>query len=168
MKEAVIALGSNLFDREKNLKTAINSLNKLPETSLIQISSIYETKPFQVPDAQNNYLNCCVKINTNLSPEMLMGACLGIESAMGRKRPYKNASRIIDLDLLLYQDVTVCNKFLTLPHPKIKERAFVMIPLTDLYKDQTALNFDFSQDLISITDTTDVEFWKSLNICDFI
>ena len=145
MKEAVIALGTNLFDREKNLKNAINSLQRLPETVIEKISSIYVTKPFQTPNKQDDYLNCCVKVKTNLSPGVLLGGCLGIESAMGRMRPYKNAARIIDIDLLLYQDVSICTENLILPHPRIKERAFVMVPLADLYENRIALGLDFSQ-----------------------
>ena len=147
MKEAVISLGTNLFDREKNLADAISALKKLPETTVQEISHIYETKPFQTPDKQDDYLNCCVKINTNLSPEILLGCCLGIEAAMGRKRPFKNAARIIDMDLLLYQNVLCNTQYLTLPHPRITERAFVLAPLRDLYPDQVALGLNFEQAL---------------------
>ena len=150
MKEAVLALGTNLFDREKNLKSAIDSLQRLPETVIEQVSSIYITKPFQAPDKQNDYLNCCVKIKTNLLPEVLLGGCLGIEAAMGRIRLYKNAARIIDIDLLLYQDASICTENLILPHPRIKERAFVMVPLRDLYESKVALGFDFCKALNEI------------------
>lgn len=159
MKEAVIALGTNLFDREKNLKNAINSLQRLPETVIEKISSIYVTKPFQTPDKQNDYLNCCVKVNTNLSPEVLLGGCLGIESAMGRMRPYKNAARIIDMDLLLYQDISTCTENLILPHPRIKERAFVMVPLADLYENKIAPGIDFRQALAKV-DLNEVLIYK--------
>ena len=145
MKEAVIALGTNLLDRERNLQIAIEAIKKLPGTVVEALSSIYETKPFQTPDPQGDYLNCCIKIKTELSPEMLLGCCLGIESAMGRERPFKNAARIIDLDLLLYENVTMNTPRLTLPHPRIKERAFVMVPLRDLYPDEVALGLDFNE-----------------------
>lgn len=145
MKEAVLSLGSNMLNREENLKNAISALKKLPGTVVKKISSIYETKPFQVAEEQADYLNCCVKLVTELSPQILLGACLGIEASMGRLRPYKNASRIIDLDLLLYQDYSVCSKLLTLPHPRIKERAFVMVPLSDLYENKIALGLDFNK-----------------------
>lgn len=143
MKEAIIGLGTNLLNREENLKNAINSLKKIPETTVEKISSIYETEPFETSYKQKKYLNCCVKIKTNLPPGLLLGSCLGIEAAMGRIRPYKNAPRIIDLDLLLYQGVSVCTEFLTLPHPRISERAFVLIPLQDLYEEKIALGYDF-------------------------
>ena len=147
MKEAVIALGTNLFDREENLKNAMNSLKNLPDILIKKVSSVYETKPFQTPDKQDDYLNCCIKIETSLSPEMLLGACLGIESAMGRVRTFNNASRIIDIDIILYQGISVCTPNLILPHPGIKQRAFVMVPLSDLYESKVALGLDFSQAL---------------------
>lgn len=162
MKEAVVALGTNLLDREKNLENAINSLEKLPGTTVERVSSIYETTPFQVPDEQQDYLNCCVKIKTNLSPEMLLGGCLGIEAALGRVRPYKNAARIIDIDLLLYQDFSCCTKLLTLPHPRIRERAFVMVPLSDLYEEKVALGFDFSHALSQVNVAEVVLYEKNL------
>ena len=160
MKEAVIGLGTNLYDREGNLKKALGALRELPETTIEEISSIYETKPFETPDFQSNYLNCCAKIKTNLSPEMLLGACLGIEAAMGRVRLYKNAARIIDLDLLLYQNVSVFTKNLILPHPRIKERAFVMVPLSDLYKNKIALDFDFKSELSQVKSEDEVVLYK--------
>lgn len=147
MKEAVLALGTNLLDREKNLRTAIEALKRLPGTVVEKVSSIYETEPFQTPDPQNYYLNCCVKIKTELSPEMMLGCCLGIESAMGRERPFKNAARIIDIDLLLYEGVAINTAHLTLPHPRIRERAFVLVPLSELYKNKVALGLDFSEAL---------------------
>ena len=122
MKEAVLALGTNLLDREKNLRTALEALKRLPGTVVEKVSSIYETEPFQTPDPQNDYLNCCVKLQTELTPEMLLGCCLGIESAMGRERPFKNAARIIDIDLLLYENEIINTEKLTLPHPRMKER----------------------------------------------
>lgn len=143
MKEAVIALGSNLLDREENLKTAIESLKRLPGTTVEKISSIYVTEPFLAPDKQDDHLNCCAKIKTELTPEALLGCCLGIEAAMGKVRTYKNAARIIDIDLLLYEGVTLNTKYLVLPHPGIKARAFVMVPLSDLYSEKVAHGLDF-------------------------
>ncbi len=166
MKEAVLALGTNLFDREENLKNAINSLKRLSETTVEKISSVYTTKPFQVPDEQDEYLNCCVKIRTNLSPEVLLGGCLGIEATMGRVRPYKNAARIIDIDLLLYQDVYICTENLILPHPRIKDRAFVMVPLMDLYESKIALGFDFAAALSQV-DIGDVSLYYKENFNNF-
>lgn len=159
MKEAVIALGSNLLDREKNLKTAIESLKRLPGTTVEKISSIYVTEPFLAPDEQDDHLNCCVKIKTELTPEALLGCCLGIEAAMGKVRTYKNAARIIDIDLLLYEGVTLNTKYLALPHPGIKERAFVMVPLSDLYPQKVVLGLNFGTALEKVG-TNGVLFYK--------
>lgn len=159
MKEAVIALGSNLLDREENLKTAIESLKKLSGTTVEKISSIYVTEPFLAPDKQDDHLNCCAKIKTELTPEALLGCCLGIEAAMGKVRTYKNAARIIDIDLLLYEGVRLNTKYLALPHPGIKERAFVMVPLSDLYPEKVALGLNFVAALEKVR-TDGVLFYK--------
>ena len=159
MKEAVVALGTNLRVREKNLQTAIEALKSLPGTVVEKVSSICETEPFQTPDPQGDYLNCCVKIKTELPPETLLGCCLGIEAAMGRERPFKYAARIIDIDLLLYEGVAMNTTHLTLPHPRIKERAFVMVPLSDLYEDRVALGLDFNSALAKMN-ACDVSFYR--------
>ncbi len=166
MAEVVLALGSNLLDREKNLKTAIEFLSRLPNTTVEGVSSIYATKPFLVPDEQNDYLNCCAKIKTDLSAETLLGCCLGIESAMGRIRTYKNAARIIDIDLLLYEGVTINMDHLVLPHPRIKERAFVMVPLSDLYPTKIAVGFDFTEEFKKVG-TSGVLFYSANLQCTF-
>ncbi|MBR1778965.1 MAG: 2-amino-4-hydroxy-6-hydroxymethyldihydropteridine diphosphokinase [Clostridia bacterium] len=134
MKKAILALGSNLNlnDRLNNLKNAISFLKNVPDLKICKVSQIYETEPFEVPDKQNNYYNCCILIQTNLSPFILLGACLGVEAAMGRKRPFKNASKIIDIDLIYYQGEKCDDKNLTLPHPRAKDRPFVLLPILDI------------------------------------
>lgn len=159
MKEAVIALGSNLLDREENLKTAIESLKRLPGTTVEEISSIYVTEPFLAPDEQDDHLNCCVKIKTELPPEALLGCCLGIEAAMGKVRTYKNAARIVDIDLLLYEGVALNTEHLILPHPGIKARAFMMVPLSDLYPEKVSLGLNFGAALEKVG-TNGVLFYK--------
>jgi len=146
MKQAVIGIGTNIGDREKNLKKALESLSLLPRTSIKKISKVYETKPWGY-EKQQNFYNCCVLISTSLSPKALLGALLGIEAALGRIRLFKNGPRVIDLDLLLYEDYTRNEDELTVPHPRINERAFVLCPLKDLFEDETFYGFDFSQAL---------------------
>lgn len=146
MSKAVFALGSNLGEREKNIDNAIDFINNIPGTKILRTSSIYETQPFGVPDEQNNYLNCCVLLQTELKSEMILGAALGIESAMGRRRTYKNAARIIDIDLLLYDDLKINDDHIMVPHPRMCERAFVMIPLNEIFNGCDALGFDFSRE----------------------
>lgn len=135
MNEVFLSLGSNLGNKLENLNSAIKSLDNLIDTKVVDVSNFYETEPFGVPEKQDNYINCCIKLETNLSPEMLMGACLGIESSLGRKRKYKFCSRTIDIDILLYEDKHINKKNLILPHPRMFERAFVLVPLYDVNKE---------------------------------
>lgn len=146
MSYAIAGLGSNIGNRSENLNKAIEALRSLPKTSVESISGFYETKPFGVPNKQEDYLNCCILLNTKLSASMLLGGFLGIEAALGRVRTFKFAERIIDIDLLLYDDMIMNEEDLTLPHPRIKERAFVLVPLNDICKDQTFYNFCFKEE----------------------
>lgn len=147
MSEAIIALGGNLGDRVGQMNTAIDALNHLPGTRVLAVSSFYETDPFDVPEPQADYLNACVRLETGLSAHELLGACLGIEAGMGKVRTYRNAPRLIDLDLLLYENERYRDANLTLPHPGILQRAFVMVPLRDLYPDCLAMGLDFANAL---------------------
>lgn len=131
MKKAYIGIGTNIGDRLNNIKNAVDALKHLPETQVAKISDIYETEPWGYSD-QDNFLNACVEVETNLSPKTLLGSCLGIEAAFGRERPFKNSPRILDMDLLLYEGESMNENELTLPHPRISERAFVLIPLKDV------------------------------------
>ena len=145
MTEAILALGSNLGDKKLNLIRAIKSLNLVPGIETLKVSNFYETEPFGVPDKQENYINCCVRVSTSLSAHVLLGVCLGIEAAMGRTREFKFSSRVIDIDLILYGDFTCDTDELKLPHPGIRERAFVIIPMSDICKEKLFYSFDFSK-----------------------
>ncbi|MDR1253550.1 MAG: 2-amino-4-hydroxy-6-hydroxymethyldihydropteridine diphosphokinase [Oscillospiraceae bacterium] len=144
LKEAVIALGSNLGDREANIKKAVRAMCNIPWLKFERVSSVYETVPLDTPDNQENYYNCCAVVQTELEPEALLGVCFGIEATLGRVRTHKNASRVVDLDLLLYEGKTVNKEILQLPHPKIAERAFVLLPLKELYPKKLPLFFKFA------------------------
>lgn len=132
LPEAVISLGSNLGDKINSIKTAIRAINLLPETKITDISNFYETEPFGVTEKQNTYVNCCAKVVTEFEPSVLLGTLLGIEVAMGRERPCRFCSRIIDLDLIFYENKILNEKNLILPHPRAFERAFVLVPLHDI------------------------------------
>ncbi len=147
MKKAVLGLGGNLGNRKENLSAALDALGRLPKTKVSRVSRCYETAPFQVFDAQPDYLNCCAEIETDLSPRALLGACLGIEAAMGRVRLVEKGARVLDIDLLLYEGEASGDGELTLPHPRMLERGFVLVPLSDLYPEGTALGLDFSRAL---------------------
>lgn len=159
MAQAILGLGTNLGNKMENLESAIEALSLIPRTKVEQVSHFYETAPFQVPDEQDVYLNCCVKISTELNPHTLLGCCLGIEAAMGRKRLFRFCSRIIDIDLLIYDEVDCDDKDLTLPHPRMKERAFVMVPLNDLCENQKFGNVDFAKEL-DICDKSEIKLVK--------
>ncbi|MEI6578038.1 MAG: 2-amino-4-hydroxy-6-hydroxymethyldihydropteridine diphosphokinase [Eubacteriales bacterium] len=129
---AVIGIGTNLGDRLLNIKEAVRALSLLPNTKITAASHIYETEPVGLTQ-QPKFLNANVLVETDMSPMALLGACLGIEAAFGRKRTAKNGPRVLDLDLLIYEGMKSENFELTLPHPRILQRAFVMVPLLDLY-----------------------------------
>lgn len=152
MNEAVLSLGSNLGERVDNLEKAIRSLNNLEKTSVVKISKFYETEPFRTPEKQNKYINCCALVSTELSPEMLMGACLGIESAMGRTRTHRFCARTIDIDILLYEDLKINSLSLILPHPRMLERNFVLVPLNDICPKLKFKSWNFQKYLQKIND----------------
>lgn len=143
--KAVLGLGSNLGDREINIASAIDMIEAMPETQILNLSNIYETAPFDVISEQQNYLNCCLLINTQLSPEQLLEACQAVENKLLRVRGEYHGARTMDVDILLYEGVSQSVEKLIIPHPEIKKRAFVMVPLSDIFHDCKALGLDFSE-----------------------
>ena len=133
MSEAVVGLGSNLGDKSGFLLEAVQAISRLPGTKITGISAIYASKPENGLSDQEDYQNMAVKVDTGMSPMALLGACLGIEASMGRVRAAKGAARVIDLDLLLYEGVKNESFELSLPHPRLLQRAFVLLPLKELY-----------------------------------
>ena len=103
MSKAVIALGTNIGDRIGNINLAVRAVSRLPGVKIIDGSSVYETEPVGVTD-QPKFYNAAILVEASVSPAMLLGGCLGIEAAMGRVRGEKNGPRIVDLDLLLYEN----------------------------------------------------------------
>lgn len=154
MSVAYVALGTNLGDRADNIKAAINALNLLPGTAVSACSKIYETTPFGYAP-QGNFLNAVVRLQTTLSPAALLGACLGIEAACGRVRTIKNGPRVLDLDLLLYDDLSIDTPELCLPHPRMLQRAFVLKPLVDLLPEE------IYRSALEGTDQTEVWLYES-------
>jgi len=127
LTRAAIALGSNLGDRAANLERALAALALLPGTRLVARSTFVETSPVGPP--QPDFLNAAAIVRTSLSPEALLGALLGIEAAMGRARTQAKGPRVIDLDLLTHGASIRRTRELTLPHPAMHRRAFVLFPL---------------------------------------
>jgi 2-amino-4-hydroxy-6-hydroxymethyldihydropteridine diphosphokinase len=131
-KIAYLSLGSNLGDRSANLQTAIARLVTLGE--VVAVSSFYETEPVELT-AQPCFLNCTVKLDTEKMPRQLIAGLLALEQGMGRQRKQKNGPRIIDIDILLFGSSVIDLPSLTVPHPKMHERRFVLEPLTEIAAD---------------------------------
>ncbi len=129
--QAYIGIGSNLGDRIQNCKLAVKSISSVPKISLIKQSSWIETDPVGYLD-QNRFINGAVLIETSLSPTDLLNELQKIENKMGRVRTIPMGPRTIDLDLLLYDDLQIKTETLTIPHPRMKERDFVQIPLLEI------------------------------------
>lgn len=129
MTTAYVALGANLGDRLRTIRTAIDELARYG--SVVASSSVYETDPVGYAD-QPSYLNAVVALDTELGPEQLLAALLSIEARHGRERAFRNAPRTLDLDLLLFGQETIASARLTVPHPRLHERAFVLVPLAEI------------------------------------
>ncbi|OPL09833.1 MAG: hypothetical protein AVO34_13100 [Firmicutes bacterium ML8_F2] len=128
---AFIALGTNLGDRLDNLKQALELLQKEPGVKIITVSAIYETAPVGGPD-QGPFLNASAILETGLSPTKLLIKMLAIEDKLGRVRKEIWGPRVIDLDLLVYDQIRMNTPLLELPHPRLSERDFVLVPLADI------------------------------------
>ena len=143
MRKALIGIGSNIGDRKSHIDTAIEALNHIPSVKVLRVSSLYETSPWGYVN-QENFYNGVIEVETALSPNGLLGVCLGIEAGVGRIREIKNGPRILDLDLLLYEGKESTTAELTLPHPRMFERDFVLIPLKELYPDMKVYKYNLS------------------------
>jgi 2-amino-4-hydroxy-6-hydroxymethyldihydropteridine diphosphokinase len=126
---AYLALGSNLGDRQKHLSDALQYLQKV--LSIERVSSIYETEPVGYLD-QSSFFNLVCEGTTNLSPLELLKFVKDAEVHLGRQPTFRNGPRIIDIDILLYDDLCIQEEQLTIPHPRIAERAFVLVPLVEI------------------------------------
>lgn len=127
---AYVALGANLGDARSTVRQAVQDLGTLPQTRLVRASSLYRTAP--VDSSGPDYINAVAEVATSLSPHALLTELQGLELAAGRERPYLNAPRTLDLDILLYDDLRLDSPTLTIPHPRMATRAFVLVPLTEI------------------------------------
>lgn len=131
--EAFIGLGGNEGDPVWSLQQAIARLVALPKTKLLELSPCYWTKPWGSAQPQGDYLNAVVRLNTTLTPHELLMALQVIEQDLGRQRTQdRYGPRTIDLDLLVFGEEIIDDEVLSVPHPRLAERAFVLVPLCDL------------------------------------
>lgn len=131
---AYVALGSNMGNPQENIMNAVEALRAVPGITVEKVSELYETKPWGYED-QCNFCNAAARLRVNVSPEALLGICLGIEAGMGRVRKIHNGPRIIDIDLLIYNGQERNTDELMLPHPRMNERDFVLVPLLDVIEE---------------------------------
>jgi 2-amino-4-hydroxy-6-hydroxymethyldihydropteridine diphosphokinase len=128
---AWVGIGANLGDAHANVLDALDRLAWVPGVRLLRVSSLYRTAP--IDSSGDDYINAVAEVDTSLSARALLAALHAIEQAHGRERPYHNAPRTLDLDLLLYDDEVIDDApTLTVPHPRMHERAFVLVPLAEL------------------------------------
>jgi len=132
MAKAYISAGSNLGNRKENLEFALASL--ADNCSIRRVSSYFETEPVGYLE-QPWFLNIIIEIETSLSPLELLRQCQSIESSGGRVRTFANAPRTLDLDILFYDSLAIDEQDLVIPHPRIQERKFVLVPLTEIASD---------------------------------
>jgi len=127
-------MGSNMGESSAQLRLAITDIDALPGTRLLACSALYRSAPVGYLD-QPDFVNAVAKINTTLTPQALLSALLHIERQHGRERMFDNAPRTLDLDVLLYDDLQLHEQGLTIPHPQMHRRAFVLLPLLEIAPD---------------------------------
>jgi 2-amino-4-hydroxy-6-hydroxymethyldihydropteridine diphosphokinase len=127
---AYVGLGANLGDAAQAVREAIDSIAAIPDTKLTKRSSLYRSAP--VDSSGPDYVNAVVEVSTRLDALALLSQLQRIEQQAGRTRPYRNAPRTLDLDLLLYGTADIASERLTVPHPRMNERAFVLLPLAEI------------------------------------
>ncbi|PRX28901.1 2-amino-4-hydroxy-6-hydroxymethyldihydropteridine diphosphokinase [Orenia metallireducens] len=159
MNIVYLGLGTNLGDREENLKQAIDLIKDFSKTDLLEVSKVYETEPWGY-NKQDSFLNLCLKLKTELSPQELLENCQSVEAKLKRKRLVKWGPRTIDVDILLYGDLDMQTDDLIIPHPRIAERAFVLIPLADL-DESLVIDGKYIVDLIVGLGENGVEKYKN-------
>lgn len=158
---AYLSVGSNMGNREELLQKAISLLGEYPEIFIESVSSIYETDPVGFTD-QPVFLNLALKLKTTLSPHELLSKMQEVEAKLDRKRLQKWGPRTIDLDILLYNSVSIQTEVLTIPHPRMLERAFVLIPLSEIAPDDVfpEKSISLHHVLCEQRDKEGVRIWK--------
>jgi 2-amino-4-hydroxy-6-hydroxymethyldihydropteridine diphosphokinase len=150
---ACIALGSNLEDPREQVRRGFEALATLPQSRLLARSRLYRTSPWGITE-QPDFINAAARLETSLTPRALLDALRTIESRAGRVRGVRNGPRVLDLDLLLYGDRIVDEPGLVVPHPRLHERAFVLLPLADVAPELDVPGHGRVRDLLARVDAS--------------
>ncbi len=164
IRQAVIAIGSNLGDRLNRLQGAVSALEDTPEVQVVSISSVYETAPVGAPEGSGPFLNAVVLLDTTLTVHTLLDRAHAIEDAFGRERSEQGAPRTLDVDLIVVGDRVAADDTLTLPHPRAHERGFVLVPWLEIDPEGEIPGKGFVADLVGDVDTTGVVRREDLEI----
>lgn len=149
---AYLALGSNIGDKIEHLRAAVAAIGTLPQTRILARSAIYRTPPWGKTD-QDWFANAVIAVETTLSPRALLDACLAIEIEQGRIRLERWGPRVIDIDVLIHGETRMATDHLTLPHPAMQERAFVLIPLMEIAPGLTLEGKSIAERIASLDST---------------
>lgn len=152
-----LSLGSNLGDKEDNLQKAVYLIGKIPGIRIRAKSSLYQTDPVGYLD-QDWFLNAVLKVDTSLSPLELLDKTQGVETALGRKRLIHWGPRSIDIDILLYNQETILLPRLTVPHPEMHKRGFVLVPLNEIDNTVSVPSLGLVKDLLNGLENSDSVF----------
>ena len=155
LKPAYIALGANLDQPEEQVRAGFEALAMLPNTLLAAMSSLYRSAPVGYLE-QPDFVNAVARIDTALEPRALLDELLDIEKRFGRVRDFPNAPRTLDLDIVLYADAEVHEPGLTIPHPRMHERAFVVVPLAEIAPDALVPGRGRVRDLVAGVEASDL------------
>lgn len=150
-KTAYVAFGSNIGSCAENIDEAVRAFTLVPGVKVENVSPYFITRPCGCA-GQNNFVNACARLLCDISPEALLGVCLGIEGAMGRVRNVKNGPRLIDIDLIIYENEKRNSDELTLPHPRFSERDFVLLPLIEAARAEDKKYFSYLLEKIPLSD----------------
>ncbi len=164
IRQAVIAIGSNLGDRLNRLQGAVSALEDTPEVQVVSVSSVYETEPVGTPDGSGAFLNAVVLLDTTLTVHTLLDRAHAIEDAFGRERSEPGAPRTLDVDLVVGADRIADDETLTLPHPRAHERGFVLVPWLEIDPEGEIPGKGFVADLVGDVDTSGVVRREDLEI----
>jgi len=164
IRQAVLAIGSNLGDRIDKLQGGVSALEDTPEVTIVAISSVYETEPVGGPEESGPFLNAVVLIDTTLTVHTLLDRALAIEDAFGRERSEPGAPRTLDVDVIVVGDRVADDEQLVLPHPRAHERGFVLVPWLEIDPEGEIPGKGFVADLIGDVDTSGVVKREDLEI----